>query len=235
MKLLDVEEMNTYYGKSHILHDVRLEVFDMTITVLIGRNGAGKTTTLKSIMGIVPPERGRITFREKDITGWPSYKVARLGVGYVPEGREIFPHLSVGENLTVAQRQYENRSKWNFERIFSYFPRLQERWGQKGRQLSGGEQQMLAIARALVTNPELLLLDEPSQGLAPLLIREVNNAMINLKREKVTMLLVEQNTRMAEALADHIAIIAKGSIVYRGGRDDYEPRREELGGKYLSV
>jgi branched-chain amino acid transport system ATP-binding protein len=235
MKLLDIEEMNTYYGKSHILHDVRLDVYEMTITVLIGRNGAGKTTTLKSIMGIVPPSKGRITFRENNITGWPSYKVARLGVGYVPEGREIFPHLSVGENLTVAQRQYEARSKWDLERIFSYFPRLQERWNQRGRQLSGGEQQMLAIARALITNPELLLLDEPSQGLAPLLIKEVSNAMINLKHEEVTMLLVEQNTKMAEALADHVAIIAKGSIVYKGNKDDYESQKVDLGGKYLSV
>jgi len=235
MKLLDVEDINTYYGKSHILHDVGLEVFDMTITVLIGRNGAGKTTTLKSIMGIVPPHRGRITFRGKNITGWPSYQVARLGVGYVPEGREIFPHLSVGENLTVARREYKSRSKWNFERIFSYFPRLQERWNQKGRQLSGGEQQMLAIARALITNPELILLDEPSQGLAPLLIKEVSNAMTKLKQENVTMLLVEQNTRMAETLADNVTIITKGAIVYKGSRDDYGSKREELGGKYLSV
>jgi branched-chain amino acid transport system ATP-binding protein len=235
MKLLDVNGINTYYGKSHILHDVTLDVLDMAITVLIGRNGAGKTTTLKSIMGILPPSSGRIAFRGNDITGWPSYRVARLGVGYIPEGREIFPRLSVGENLTVAQREYDTRSKWNFSRIFSYFPRLQERWNQKGWQLSGGEQQMLAIARALVTNPELILLDEPSQGLAPLLIKEVGNAIINLKQEKVTMLLVEQNTKIAGALADNILIITKGDIVYKGDIDDYESKKEELGGRYLSV
>jgi branched-chain amino acid transport system ATP-binding protein len=235
MKLLDLDSINTYYGKSHVLHDVALEVMDMTIAVLIGRNGAGKTTTLKSIMGIVVPNKGRIVFRGKDITGWPSYKVARLGVGYIPEGREIFPHLTVGENLTVAQRQYETRSKWTLERVLSYFPRLQERWDQKGRQLSGGEQQMLAIARALVTNPELILLDEPSQGLAPILIKEVNNAMVNLKKEKVTMLLVEQNIKIAEALADDIFIISKGVIVYGGDVDDYKSKGDELRGKYLKV
>jgi len=235
MKLLDVDGINTYYGKSHILNDVTLEVFDRTITVLIGRNGAGKTTTLKSIMGIVAPNKGRIVFRGENITGWPSYKVARLGVGYIPEGREIFPHLTVGENLTVAQRQYESRSKWNLERVFGYFPRLRERWDQKGRQLSGGEQQMLAIARALVTNPELILLDEPSQGLAPILIKEVNNAMVNLKKEMVTMLLVEQNIRIAEALADHVFIIAKGVIVYGGNVEDYRAKGEELKSRYLKV
>ena len=235
MKLLDVDGINTYYGKSHILNDVTLEVLDRTITVLIGRNGAGKTTTLKSIMGIVAPNKGRIVFRGEDITGWPSYKVARLGVGYIPEGREIFPHLTVGENLTVAQRQYESRSTWTLERAFGYFPRLRERWDQKGRQLSGGEQQMLAIARALVTNPELILLDEPSQGLAPILIKEVNNAMVNLKNEKVTMLLVEQNIRIAEALADDVFILAKGVIVYGGNVEDYKSKGEELKSRYLKV
>ena len=235
MKLLDVDKVNTYYGKSHILHNVTMEVFDETITVLIGRNGAGKTTTLKSIMGIVPPNKGKISFRDKNITTWPSYKIARLGVGYIPEGREIFPYLTVGENLAVAQRQTETRSKWSFERVFDYFPRLRERWEQKGKQLSGGEQQMLAIARALVTNPELILLDEPSQGLAPLLIKEVHNAMVNLKKEKVTMLLVEQNIRIAEALADDIFIIAKGAIVYGGNVNDYKSKGEELREKYLKV
>jgi branched-chain amino acid transport system ATP-binding protein len=235
VKLLEVESINTYYGKSHILQDVTLEVRDKTITVLIGRNGAGKTTTLKSIMGIVTPNKGRIAFWGKNITGWPSYKVARLGVGYIPEGREIFPHLTVGENLTVAQRQYESRSKWSMERILTYFPRLRERWDQKGRQLSGGEQQMLAIARALVTNPELILLDEPSQGLAPLLVKELNNTMVNLKNEQVTMLLIEQNIRIAEALADDIFIIAKGVIVYGGHVDDYKVKGDELRGRYLKV
>ena len=235
MKLLGVEDIDTYYGKSFILQGLSLEVIEKTISVVLGRNGAGKTTTLKSIMGIVPPKRGRITFRETDITGWPSYKVARLGVGYVPEGRQVFPYLSVGENLMVSQRQHGDRPKWDFERIFTYFPILRSRWDQRGRQLSGGEQQMLVIARALVMNPELLLLDEPSQGLAPLLVKEIRNAMVNLKNEKVTILLVEQNAKMAESLADHLFILAKGDVVYEGNIDDYRSKKEELRIKFLTV
>lgn len=235
MKLLDVEDIHTFYGKSYILQGVSFIVTGMKISVLLGRNGAGKTTTLKGIVGIVPPTRGKITFRGIDITAWPSYKVARLGLGYVPEGRQIFPHLSVSENLIVSQRRHENRSKWDLDIILGYFPILQERWNQKGKQLSGGEQQMLAIARALAMNPELLLLDEPSQGLAPLLVKEFTGIMLKLKDEKVTMLLVEQNMKMAEAVADDVFIITKGSIVYGGNIDDFRSKNEELRSKFLSV
>lgn len=235
MRLLDVEDVHTYYGKSYILQGVSLQVAGMRISAVLGRNGAGKTTTLKSIVGIAPPSRGKIVFREKDITGWPSYKVARSGVGYVPQGRDIFPNLTVGENLLVSQRQYEDHSKWDQERILGYFPIIRARWNQKGRQLSGGEQQMLALARALAMNPELLLLDEPSQGLAPILVKEFTGIMLKLKEEKVTMLLVEQNMKMAEAAADDVFVITKGKIVYSGQIEAFKAERDELRSKFLSV
>jgi branched-chain amino acid transport system ATP-binding protein len=233
--LLDVETIHTYYGKSHILQGVSLRVTGMRTSVLLGRNGAGKSTALKSIVGIVPPRKGKITFHGREITGWPSYKVARSGVGYVPEGREIFPHLTVGENLVVSQRQHEDRSKWNLERIFGYFPIIETRWNQKGNQLSGGEQQMLALARALAMNPELLLLDEPSQGLAPLLVQEFTGIMSKLRNEDVTILLVEQNMKMAEAAADDVYIITKGKIVYEGNIDEFRSEKDTLMKKFLGV
>ncbi|MFH1481223.1 MAG: ABC transporter ATP-binding protein [Pseudomonadota bacterium] len=235
MELLEVTDIHTYYGKSYILQGITLNVPRMKISALLGRNGAGKTTTIKSIIGLVPPSKGKIVFRGTDITGMPTFKVARLGISHVPEGRHIFPHLSVGENLVVSQRQYKDRSKWDLERIFKFFPILQTRWNQKGRQLSGGEQQMLALARGLAMNPDLLLLDEPSQGLAPLLVKQFSGVMKDLKGEQVTMLLVEQNMKMAEAVADNIFIIIKGRIVYEGDIDDFKSREKELRTKFLSV
>jgi branched-chain amino acid transport system ATP-binding protein len=206
------------------------------ITVLLGRNGAGKTTTLRSIMGLTPPRAGRIRFKDRDITGRAPHEVFRLGVGYVPEGRQIFPHLDVGENLRIAERTGgTDGERWTRDRILDYFPILRERWRQRGRSLSGGEQQMLAIARALAGNPELLMLDEPSQGLAPRLVRELEAIMRRLKGEGVTMLLVEQNARMALAVSDQVLVLSKGTIVFAGPTSEFHRHEAELKGRFLSV
>ena len=214
--LLAVEALQTYYGKSHVLRDVSFTVPAGEITVLLGRNGAGKTTTLRSIMGLTPPRAGAVHFKDQDITSQPPHRVFRLGVGYVPEGRQIFPHLDVGENLRLAARPAAEGTGWTLERIFEYFPVLRERWRQRGRSLSGGEQQMLAIARALAGNPELLMLDEPSQGLAPRLVRELETLMVRLKGEGVTILLVEQNARLAFTLAQLVYVMEQGRVVLEG-------------------
>lgn len=235
MKILEVEDIHCYYGKSYVLQGVTLNVVQNQVSALLGRNGAGKTTTIRSIVGLLRPSRGKIIFRGTDITRIPTYKIARLGVSHVPQGRQVFPRLTVGENLTASQRQPENRSKWNLERIFGYFPVLQKRWNQKARQLSGGEQQMLALGRGLVMNPDVLLLDEASQGLSPLLVKEFSGVMNSLKGEDVTMLLVEQNFKMAEAVADHFFIMAKGQIVYDGEIEDFKLREGALKKQFLSV
>jgi branched-chain amino acid transport system ATP-binding protein len=233
--LLSVDRLETYYGKSHVLRGVSFDVPPGAITVLLGRNGAGKTTTLRSIMGLTPPRAGSVRFKGRDITGQAPHRVFRLGIGYVPEGRQIFPHLDVGENLKLAQRAASDGSSWTLDRIFEYFPVLQERWRQRGRSLSGGEQQMLAIARALAGNPELLMLDEPSQGLAPRLVRELEALMVRLKGEGVTLLLVEQNARMALAVSDHVLVLGKGQVVFSGCAAEFRRREAELKGRYLSV
>ena len=233
--LLSVDGLETYYGKSHVLRGVSFEVSPGAITVLLGRNGAGKTTTLRSIMGLTPPRAGSVRFKNQDITGQAPHRVFRLGIGYVPEGRQIFPQLDVGENLRLAQRPASDGSSWTLERIFDYFPVLRERWRQRGRSLSGGEQQMLAIARALAGNPELLMLDEPSQGLAPRLVRELEALMVRLKGEGVTLLLVEQNARMALAVSDHVLVLGKGAVVFAGSAEEFRQREAELKGRYLSV
>jgi branched-chain amino acid transport system ATP-binding protein len=233
--LLAIEAIQTYYGKSHVLRDVSFSVPAGQITVLLGRNGAGKTTTLRSIMGLTPPRAGRVRFKGEDITGQAPHRVFHRGVGYVPEGRQIFTHLDVGENLRLAERAGGDGARWTIERIFEYFPVLRERWRQRGRSLSGGEQQMLAIARALAGNPELLMLDEPSQGLAPLLVRELGALILRLKDEGVTILLVEQNARMALAVSDQVLVLGKGAIVFQGPTAEFRRRETELRGRYLSV
>ena len=233
--LLTVEALQTFYGKSHVLRDVSFTVPAGEISVLLGRNGAGKTTTLRSIMGLTPPRTGAVRFKGRDITGRAPHQVFRLGVGYVPEGRQIFPHLDVGENLRLAERAGGDGARWTLERIFEYFPVLRERWRQRGRSLSGGEQQMLAIARALAGNPELLMLDEPSQGLAPRLVRELETLMVRLKGEGVTILLVEQNARMALAVSDQVLVLGKGTVVFAGATAEFGRRETELKGRYLSV
>jgi branched-chain amino acid transport system ATP-binding protein len=210
---LTAEGLHTYYGKSHILHGVSLEVPEGKITALLGRNGAGKTTTLRSLMGLTPPREGRITIFGNQTTYWPTYRIAAQGVGYVPEGRRIFANLSVEENLKVP---LERSGPWTVERIYQLFPRLAERKLNRGRQLSGGEQEMLSIGRALLLNPKLLILDEPSQGLAPLIVREVFRIVAQMQNEGISVLLVEQNARMSLEIADHAYVLDDGAIVYSG-------------------
>ena len=233
--LLAVDALHTFYGKSHVLRDVSFTVPAGQITVLLGRNGAGKTTTLRSIMGLTPPRAGVVRFKDREITGEPPHRVFRLGVGYVPEGRQIFPHLDVGENLRLATRRDGENTHWTLDRIFEYFPVLRERWRQRGRSLSGGEQQMLAIARALVGNPELVMLDEPSQGLAPRLVRDLEALLVRLKGEGVTILLVEQNARMALMVSDQVLVLSKGTVVFAGPTAEFHRHEAELKGRYLSV
>jgi branched-chain amino acid transport system ATP-binding protein len=233
--LLAVDALHTFYGKSHVLRDVSFTVPASQITVLLGRNGAGKTTTLRSIMGLTPPRAGAVRFKDREITGEPPHRVFRLGVGYVPEGRQIFPYLDVGENLRLATRRAGGTTHWTLDRIFEYFPVLRERWRQRGRSLSGGEQQMLAIARALAGNPELVMLDEPSQGLAPRLVRELETLLLRLKGEGVTILLVEQNARMALMVSDQVLVLSKGTVVFAGPTAEFHRREAELKGRYLSV
>ena len=217
MAALTAEGLHTYYGKSHILHDVGLEVAEGRITALLGRNGAGKTTTLRSLMGLTPPRAGRVTLFGEDVTRWPTYRIAAAGVGYVPEGRRIFANLTVEENLKVPR---EGIGSWNIERVYELFPRLRERRLSRGRQLSGGEQEMLSIARALLLNPRLLILDEPSQGLAPLVVREVFAIVTRMRDEGISVLLVEQNARMSLEIADHAYVLDDGSMVYSGSARD---------------
>src|ERR1700716_1732193 len=210
---LTAEALHTYYGKSHILHGVSLEVAEGQITALLGRNGAGKTTTLRTLMGLTHAQRGRVTIFGSDVTRWPTFRIAASGVGYVPEGRRIFANLSVEENLKVP---LERTGPWTIMRIYELFPRLEERKQNRGRQLSGGEQEMLSIARALLLNPKLLILDEPSQGLAPLIVREVFKIVSSMRDEGISVLLVEQNARMSLEVADHAFVLDDGSIVYSG-------------------
>jgi branched-chain amino acid transport system ATP-binding protein len=210
---LAVEGLDTYYGKSHILHGVSLEAAEGEVTALLGRNGAGKTTTLRSVMGLTPPRQGRVTVFGRDTTHWPAFRVAALGVGYVPEGRRIFPNLSVDDNLAVP---LERPGPWTKASVYRLFPGLAERKFSRGRQLSGGEQEMLSIARALLINPKLLILDEPSQGLAPLITREVFRIVAQMRAEGISVLLVEQNVRMSLTVADHAFVLDDGHVVYSG-------------------
>lgn len=210
---LKAEGLHTYYGKSHILHGVSLAAEEGKITALLGRNGAGKTTILRSLMGLTPAREGRITIFGKDTTRWPTFRIAALGVGFVPEGRRIFANLSVEENLKVP---LEREGPWDIARIYKLFPRLEERKLNRGRQLSGGEQEMLSIARALLLNPQLLILDEPSQGLAPLIVREVFRIVQQMKTEGISVLLVEQNARMSLEIADNAYVLDDGMVVYSG-------------------
>jgi len=210
---LTAEGLHTYYGKSHILHGVSLEVAEGQITALLGRNGAGKTTTLRTLMGLTPARQGRITIFGADTTRWPTYRIAASGVGYVPEGRRIFSNLSVEENLKVP---LERSGPWTIASVYELFPNLAERKLSRGRQISGGEQEMLSIGRALLLNPRLLILDEPSQGLAPLIVREVFRVVSKMRDQGISVLLVEQNARMTLEIADHAYVLDDGGIVYSG-------------------
>jgi branched-chain amino acid transport system ATP-binding protein len=213
MSALTAEGLNTYYGKSHILHDVGLTVSEGEITTLLGRNGAGKSTTLRSLVGLTPPRSGRVMLFGQDITGQPPYRIAAAGVGYVPEGRRVFANLTVDENLRVP---IERPGPYDIHRVYRLFPRLNERKQNLGRQLSGGEQEMLSIGRALLLNPRLLILDEPSQGLAPLIVKEVFRIVAQLRAEGISVLLVEQNVRMSLEISDHAYVLENGQMVYSG-------------------
>ncbi len=207
------ENIQTYYGKSHILHGVSMDVREGELVALLGRNGAGKTTTMRSIMGLTPPRQGSITLFGKNTTRWPPYRIAQAGVGYVPEGRKIFGHLTVHENLLVPP---VTKGKWQIDTVYKLFPRLEERRTSKGSRLSGGEQEMLSIARALLLNPRFLILDEPSQGLAPIIVQEVMRTVAAMKAEGIAVLLVEQNAYLALQIADRAFVLGDGEIVYQG-------------------
>ncbi len=231
--MLSLENVDSYYGGSHILHGISLAVREGEVVCLLGRNGAGKTTTILTVMGYLHPRRGTIRFKERDIGGLPPYAVARLGVGFVPQERGIFPSLSVRENLTVFARNARS-GYWTLQRVFDLFPGLQARERNLGFQLSGGEQQMLSIARALMLDPVLLLLDEPSEGLAPMIVKEIVDVLKHLRGKGMAILLVEQNLRVALAVADRHHVMNKGEICFTGGSEELE-NSESVLRSYLSV
>lgn len=235
MAELRVEKINTFYGLSHILFDVSLEVKQGELVVLLGRNGAGKTTTMVSIMGLNPPKSGSIEYRGQEISGLAPYRIARMGIGFVPEDRKIFPDLTVAANLDVARRKDRNRaSRWTLQRIYELFPVLEKFAQRRGGTLSGGEQQMLTVARTLMGDPDLLLLDEPSEGLAPLVVRMLGGALDVIKGEGVTILLSEQNLKFALKHAERAYIVDNGAIKYEGSISELE-RDEEIKKRYLAV
>jgi branched-chain amino acid transport system ATP-binding protein len=225
MNALEAEGLNTFYGKSHILYDVGLAVPEGQVTTLLGRNGAGKTTTLRSLVGLTPSRGGRVRIFGRETTRLPPFRIAQLGVGYVPEGRRIFPNLTVDDNLRVP---FERPGRWTVERVYQTFPRLAERRQNRGRQLSGGEQEMLSIARALLLNPKLLVLDEPSQGLAPLIVREVFRIVAQMREEGMSVLLVEQNVRAALEVADRAYVLDDGHMVWSGSAAELAADEERI-------
>lgn len=224
---LEVRGLHTFYGSSHILQDISLAVRPGSVVALLGRNGAGKTTLIRSIMGLTPPRRGEVLFRGQNLAAMAPERIAHLGLGLVPQGHRIFRSLTVQENLAVIARG-ASKGRWTPEAAFQLFPRLRERHGQLAGTLSGGEQQMLAIARALVANPELLLMDEPSEGLAPQVVREVGRVIGQLKAEGLSTLLVEQHIRSALRVADSVYVMSRGQIVYEGTPGDLREREEIL-------
>jgi branched-chain amino acid transport system ATP-binding protein len=234
--LLEIKDLNTFYGQSHILQGVFLEIDRREIVCLLGRNGVGKTTTLKSIIGLVKPRSGQVLFKGQDIAGIPTHTIAKLGVGYVPEDRRIFPTLTLRENLLMGIKpgRKRNGDGWTINKVYNYFPALQARDRQKGGHLSGGEQQMLTIARTLMGNPEVLLVDEPTEGLAPKIVETVEQVIQDIHQHDVPILLVEQNMRVALRLAGRIYVISKGKIVFQGTGQELK-EAHEVRQKYLEV
>ena len=214
--LLSLDKINTFYGLAHILYDVSISVEEGETVSLLGRNGAGKTTTLRSIMGLTPPASGTILYQDEPINGLPSYVIANKGIGYVPDDRRIFSNLTVEQNLIVSIRKEAARQNWNIEKVYSHFPQLSSLRKRKGWNLSGGEQQMLAIARALMLNPDLILVDEPTEGLAPIIVKEVAKVLEELSGEKITILLVEQNAKLALNLSSRCYVLSDGHLFYEG-------------------
>jgi branched-chain amino acid transport system ATP-binding protein len=218
--MMEIRDIQSYYGKSHILQGVSMTLKEGELVCLLGRNGVGKTTTLKSIMGLVKPSNGSIRFREQELVGKQPYEVARLGVGYVPEDRRIFRSLSVHENLLIgikgSGKLTEQNKRWTVEKVYEIFPRLKDRRDNKGGHLSGGEQQMLTVARTLMGNPDLILVDEPTEGLAPLIVKDVLEMLATVRNAGVTVLMVEQNFKASIKVADRFYIMGKGQIVFEG-------------------
>lgn len=230
--MLELLNIHTYYGESHVLHGISMTVQQGSVVALLGRNGMGKTTTIRSIIGFTPPREGQIRFKKREITKLKPYHIAKMGIGLVPQGRNIFPSLSVKENLTMAAHQGSKNEGWSLDRVYAQFPILKERSKLRGNLLSGGEQQMLAVGRALMTNPDLLLMDEPSEGLAPLVVHDIGFIIVRLKKEGLSILLVEQNLPMGLGVSDHVFIISKGQIVYESSPAQLR-ENEEVKVKYL--
>ncbi len=232
--MLEVEEIHTFYGLSHILFGVSLSIESGKVVCLLGRNGAGKSTTLKSIIGLTPPKQGSIRFKEEEIAGKQPYELVRMGISYVPDERRIFADLTVADNLEIAERKVEDGERWDKERVYELFPALKNIASRRGGCLSGGEQKMLAIARALMCNPELLLLDEPTEGLAPALVKTLEDQIRTLKETGLTVLLAEQNVKTTLRLSDHGYIIDDGKIRYQGSIEELK-ENEEVRKKYLLI
>jgi branched-chain amino acid transport system ATP-binding protein len=229
--ILAVAGVHTYYCDSHVLHGVSLAVAPGEVVAILGRNGMGKTTLIRSVVGFTPPRRGHVRLRGEDVTAWAPFRRIEHGMALVPQGRRVFPSLSVRENLEVARA---GTGGWHLERVYGLFPRLRERAGNRANKLSGGEQQMLAIGRALMSNPTVLLMDEPTEGLAPLLVREVGRVIGELKREGLSILLVEQNLPMAASVADRVHVLTRGEIVY-SGRPGELLANEDVKSRFLGV
>ncbi len=232
--ILEVRDLVTAYGLSLVIHGASIDVEAGEVVCLLGRNGAGKTTTLRSIMGLTPPRSGRVAFKGEEITGRQPFEVARLGIGYVPDDRRIFPDLTVEENLEIVRRVTRRDGRWTIERVYQLFPVLTELRVNRGSGLSGGEQKMLAIGRALMGNPTLLLLDEPSEGLSPLMVRTLIEAIRQIQEEGVTLLIADQNVKFARRVADRGYIMEKGNIRYSGRLEELWAN-EEIVRKYLAV
>ncbi|PYO20230.1 MAG: ABC transporter ATP-binding protein [Candidatus Rokuibacteriota bacterium] len=230
--MLALSDVHTYYGESHVLQGITLSVSPGEVVTILGRNGMGKTTLMRSIIGFTPPRRGRVRFKGDDITRWPPYRMVERGMALVPQGRRVFASLTVRENLEVAR--HGQRGRWTLPRVLELFPRLGDRVQNRGNKLSGGEQQMLAIGRALMTDPDLLLMDEPTEGLAPLLVREVGRVIAELKREGLSILLVEQNLPLALSVADGVHILSRGQIVH-SSRPAELMANEEVKSRFLGV
>jgi branched-chain amino acid transport system ATP-binding protein len=231
--MLNVIDIHTYYGESHVLQGISLDLDDQSIVGILGRNGMGKTTLIRSIIGFAPPRSGRILVNGVDVTNISAYKRAQMNLGLVPQGRRIFPSLSVLENLRIGVRG-QAAGPWNEERIFTLFPRLKERLDHKGNQLSGGEQQMLAIARALMTNPDILLMDEPTEGLAPIIVQDIGNIIRQLKEDGLSILLIEQNVAFALKVTDYVHVLSKGAIVHSSPPGELW-EREDIKTQYLGL
>jgi branched-chain amino acid transport system ATP-binding protein len=232
MKVLEVQDIHTYYGDSYVLQGVSLSVEEGTVVAVLGRNGVGKTTLIRSVCGFTPPCRGKVFFKGQDITHQPAYRIARMGMSHIPQGRRIFTSLTTEENLAISAKR--GVVVWTMDRILSVFPRLRERLRSKGGQLSGGEQQMLASGRALAADPELILMDEPTEGLAPLLVREIGRVVRELKERGHSILLVEQNLPFALSLADHVYVMSKGRIVHESSPQALW-ENQEIKSRYLGL